>query len=745
MSKKLNFTNPETKVPLSLNLDKEFIIVFGKNGAGKTTISRCAPNQNCVFNTDFIYRNIYIETSTGATDDSKTKEAFSELWIGEKTVKLKKELEEIRARSKEVTKIKDNLITVITKDFSDYGVTLINLNNVNIDLETIFATYKKPKDKTDEEIIKNYKSKNPLKTSINNEEELKQHIAKFHNNELVQIFINDLKNNALLNELFLINKKDEKDKFLEKIKRYNEIAKDLRHLDEVFTAKDTKKEEVWIKDALVLHEDADHCYFCGNPNIKEAMEKWKKVTESKLKEETNLIVDSLCNAKKSIENILKYKDSVLKIASKSVKSIDNLYAYLKDVEEKILTREPVDERMCFPDIKTDELITEENKLLEEIQKYIFKKYFDKYEITYLLLKDYLVQIANKDKEIEDEMDANAESITKAIDDHLRELDFDKELEIVVDKRGNEKKYRFGFASASVKLNTLSDGQKHKLALAIFFASIEKLDLTDKVVVLDDPVVTLDYRSYYSVKSKIIKLREEKKPLCLVLLTCNIDYLYIQLTNLFNKSEITDTTMFHLTGGSIEEVDFNIINFDDLSLYKNGLNQISSFEEFNLVASLNVRIYRMFLDLLLRMQGIPSNGNPKDEILSIPGIDKTTKDRLVEENEFVEKYCRKESATNSELFETFEKTNDFINTLGFPSLIDSTIFENLKKFNNSEIRSNAYSGNVLLFLIIRRALVIANSTEKKYKCLKDYLNHPRTQLTSSIVGVDFSDLEVDKIV
>ena len=742
MSKQIVFKNPETDVNLTLDLDKEFIVVFGKNGAGKTTISRHAPDQDCVFNTDFIHRNIYVETSNGAADNADTKEAFSGLWVGETIVKLKKELENLKMQNAEIVKLKTSLSTSILKTFSEKGVPPINCSEIDKSLETI--SFVKSSEKSDAEIIKEYKGKLILKSSILDEDGLQQAITRLKNNELLQLLIKELKSNAFLNEIFLTNNSEEKDVFSKHLKTYDGIFKDLKTYDEAFKSKDKRKEEQWIKDAIELHETADHCYFCDGTNVKDALKKWKSITEAKLKEEVNSIIKYINNIEKTIENILKHKDSMIKIANKSVQTLEKLYRYLNIIDEKISLRDEIKEDIIFPAIEKDELVTEENELLKNVQSYMFKKYSDEYEILFLLLKDYSSKIKNKDSEIEKEMNLNAESITKSIDSHLEDLDFDKELKITVDKRGNEKKYKFGFINSSTKISTLSDGQKHKLALAIFFARIENLDLTNKVVVLDDPIVTLDYRSYHAVKRKIIKLRAEKKPSCVLLLTCNIDYLYVQLTNLFNKPDITDTKMIHLTSKSITEVDYNIINYDDLSLYQNSLLQMTNASEFNLAASLNVRIYRMFLDLYLRIHGYPSNGNPKNEILSITGIDEETRKHLLDNNLYIEEFCRKTSALNYQLFETFSKTNEFITLLGFPSIIDKTTFEKLKEYKNSNVRELKYSGTNLLFLIIRRASAIFNSTDSKYKCIKDYLNHPRTQLTSSIVGVDFSDLEVDSM-
>ena len=49
------------------------------------------------------------------------------------------------------------------------------------------------------------------------------------------------------------------------------------------------------------------------------------------------------------------------------------------------------------------------------------------------------------------------------------------------------------------IETLSEGQLHKLALAFFITSIKKQGLEDKTIVLDDPVVCLDELGYHVLK------------------------------------------------------------------------------------------------------------------------------------------------------------------------------------------------------------------------------------------------------
>ena len=735
MNSRIEFTNLESKTALSLEVDKPFIVVFGRNGSGKTTLSRNAPEKEYVFNTDFIYKNIYVETTAGATDDVSTKESFSELWIGEKIVKLKNELEALKKQKNPLTKEKELLTQTINKTFVEKGITLINF--LEIDKRINDIKYVKNDSVSNDEIVNSYKATIECKTNINDEEQFKQALGQYKNNSLVQMFIKAVKCNAFLEHVLLNKDQEEISSLVTSLQRYNNSCDEIKRINLRFTAKDKAKEEEWIRKALELHKDANKCYFCGNENIEKAIIEWKEILSSSLKEETNKTTKYLESIIELSNEILENKESFNKVASNSILTIEKIVFYLCAAKESMAKNEPIKE-LEFPLVKSDELVVEENEILKNIQNYLFRPYLSKYEILSLLIKDYDSKCLSKDTELENEMVSEAESIKKRINSNLRELDFDKELKIAIEKRGNAKKFRFGFINSATKINTLSDGQKHKLALAIFFASIEDKDLTEKIVVLDDPIVTLDYRSYYLLKKKILKISKDKNPKSIIVLTYNVDYLYIQLTNLYN-SNADFVKLVHLTNKTIKEVDYNIINYDDLSLYQAGIKSVSSYDEFSLVASLNVRIYRMFLDLYLRMKGIPSTNNPKEEIESIMGLDEDTKNALLERNKILEHVCRDTSSTNKDLYDSFVATNEFVQKLGFPVLIDKPSFSLLKKYSNNQKRINSYVGDSLLFLIVNRAVSILESTDEKNKQLKDYMNHPRTQLTSSIVGIDFSDL------
>ncbi|MBO6261355.1 MAG: hypothetical protein J6N95_01945 [Bacilli bacterium] len=66
------------------------------------------------------------------------------------------------------------------------------------------------------------------------------------------------------------------------------------------------------------------------------------------------------------------------------------------------------------------------------------------------------------------------------------------------------------------------------------------------------------------------------------------------------------------------------------------------------------------------------------------------------------------------------------------------------FSNDNQKNTNCNSESLLFEIITRANSILQTANEKYESIKNYMNHPRTQLTSSIVGVDFSDAELNEM-
>lgn len=77
-------------------------------------------------------------------------------------------------------------------------------------------------------------------------------------------------------------------------------------------------------------------------------------------------------------------------------------------------------------------------------------------------------------------------------------------------------------------------------------------------------------------------------------------------------------------------------------------------------------------------------------------------------------------------------------MNFGNFLSDDNLNFLQKFSNSEKRRSNYSGDNLLFLIIQWAFKVEHSNSPTMSYIKNYIHHPRNQLTNSVIGIDFTD-------
>lgn len=737
---RIEHINKETSKKFLIELKKPFVVIYGKNGSGKTTISRNEIfDKNYVFNTDYIHRNVYIESSSGTKDDTHTKESFSSLWLGEDIVAVKNSLDKSKEILNKINEKEFGLKAEISATFNKYRLISPDYSRINNLCESV--TVETNLDEDLETKTNSFVSKISLNQVIKSDEQLNEKYTVLKNNNILTMFINDIKQDDLFSEIYLSDNQENQQKLFNSINEYNENLIELAELEVAFKSSDKTLENKWIQEAIKLHENINFCLFCGNEDINIAKEKWKKVLSSTVKEKKEKILSEIEFHLSKINTIQNHCEEYIKTSPKIIESIMKLNEDLILLKKYITENKFVDFQINF--YKGDKSILTSNvkTIYDECHDYLFKNYLSRYEIIYHLKQKCSETINLLEEDLTKKMDANAINISKNINKILTELGLSKELEVKLEKRGNDKKYNFGFKNKKTSIKTLSDGQKHKLALAIFLASIQNQGIKDKVIVLDDPVVTLDQRTYYAVRTKIMHLSAQD-PKTILLMTHNIGYMQIQLSNLFNSNILSDNVAFyHLLGDTIREIDPNILNYDDLTLYKKALSEITSHKEFSVLATINIRMYRYFLDHYLRILGIPSIENPIEEIDKID-IDMDSKIKLKEINLFIEKKCKDLNANYNDLYLTFEKLNEFIAILGYPKLINNEEIEKLKNFKANNIRTIDYDGDNIIFQILFWVHCAMLYKDNNYKDIKNYISHPRHQMTSSIVGVDFYNSELN---
>lgn len=119
------------------------------------------------------------------------------------------------------------------------------------------------------------------------------------------------------------------------------------------------------------------------------------------------------------------------------------------------------------------------------------------------------------------------------------------------------------------VNELSGGEKQKVLVTLSLVQLDiNSDLSEKILVIDEPLTFLDVNFQYEIFSILEKLNKEKK-LTIAVVTHNINLAlkYTDKTLLLDKGEMIlfDETKKVITEETIEkyfEVKSKIINFDD---------------------------------------------------------------------------------------------------------------------------------------------------------------------------------------
>lgn len=119
------------------------------------------------------------------------------------------------------------------------------------------------------------------------------------------------------------------------------------------------------------------------------------------------------------------------------------------------------------------------------------------------------------------------------------------------------------------INELSGGEKQKVLVTLSLVQLDiSSDLSEKILVIDEPLTFLDINFQYEIFTILKKLNKEKK-LTIILVTHNLNLAlkYTKKTLLLDKGEsiLFDETYNVITGETIEKyfkVKSKIINFDD---------------------------------------------------------------------------------------------------------------------------------------------------------------------------------------
>lgn len=730
---KINFYNHDSKKNLTLDTEKSLIMVYGKNGNGKTTLSR-SPDLDAkyVFNEDFIYSNVYNVSENGAGQTSKTKENFSGLWIGEEIVKVRKEISDIIIERKRLEEMLNGKMSKIITYFQNNGIPFNYQNKLK---NLIDENFKYEIGKFDE-LIKKYKSKYIFETDIKDDSDFKNKVKFVKENSVHTMLLSEIKKNDFISDLILKTNNN-------KITELNNIILDLNNhselilkVEEIYSEKNinpimSNKIEEWYK----LHLNRTSCMFCGNNNITEAMSEWKTVLEDSYSKEKKIVINSITETINICKSIIE-NETFKNVDLELVQFLEYVECYLESKVDEI-NNNKFNEIVFNKSIDKREII-EINSAIEKLINYSLNRNLDEISFIYNAL-NYLDRDKINKMELSDKlMKENGNQIADSINNKFRQFGLDKSIKIDIDKRSIPHKFIYSLKNHN-GINELSDGQKHKLALAIFMNYLENQDLENKIIVIDDPVVSLDICGYILFKQYLIKELIEnhfKKSTTLIILTHDISYLYIQLSNIFENEKMRNiTSIYKLSSSEIKEIHIDFIKTDDITLFRNLLDNLNNLSELKIINSIFIKIFRIMIDLRLRFTGQSFADNINIDKLP---CDATKIYKLKKINRLLCEVGRKPNPSYDEIYLAISKLYDSSLILGFEGFILEKHVKKVKQIIEENIDSEEVGDLFEIIQSLKKFLESASDDE-----MKNYINHTRNSYSRNIIGLGLEDFYEEK--
>jgi energy-coupling factor transporter ATP-binding protein EcfA2 len=724
---KILFTNPDSKKKFELPLDKNMIFVYGGNGSGKTTLSRSFQSEiYMVFNTDFVNKNVYIVKSTGADVDGDTKENFSSLFLGEEAVDLAKDVEKLNVKKKELDKQNKALFDEYRDKVREIG--LMPFKSMTEVLEKVEYNFKFDSKLDYVKNKKNFKLNKLLATTVNDENEFVESMRIYKEDHTIQNLNKDIEKNPNLTTL-IFDKKNVID--TSQIENYNGIVKDIKTLEQSFCkGKNPSEIKKWIKQGVLIHDELKDCVFCGNKNIKSKIEDWKNKLDNDLLKEKDKLLKHLKDIKSDLDIILKnrtlYKDIIPKIISTLSSLNEIIDSYLSCIIENksvtivkyLIHIDPIQKKSL--DRNTELLNYFTNKKLNDLV----------YSYVYQLEIELFLKKQTEESEKLNLVFAN--DTAKSINEISKMLGFTKDIRVDIEKRGNMPKISLQSLSKATKISQYSEGQRHKLALAVFFSKFIRSNVTFEAIVLDDPVITLDVKAYHSLKA-LLKVKRFQKAKRLIITTHNIHYLYVQISNILEDENLKkNTKVYEITSDTFNDIPLDILKSDDVSLYSNYLKSITNYDQLGYIYWLTSKIARYFLDLRLRIDGIMSAQNMSLEI-ELLDLEKSEKDDLQNNFNRLSKICKKQSLTVRSVVDTFTSINRILKILEFPQIVTNSTFTLLSQHEDKPVELSDNCNNVYEeILVYGRSIHFYEGSDTTLNEMKNYINHPRNQITESML-------------
>lgn len=726
------YYNPGLKKKISFEVpdNKSFVLIYGKNGSGKTVFSESdAFNKKYVFNEKFVRENIYITTEEDLKTTASNRENFSSLFMGKDVVKLKEKLDLLESskrnystkREKHISIIKDKLDS--TKIETTYN-SVINLRLENVEPINELVEY--------DELLKEAKIKK-YKTTIKDQKKFEEKLMLFNNNSKIQSYINLVKENTILENIVLNKDLSDYKKIFEEIEELQKMSSIKKEMDSFLLKRkinylkiDTKT----IEKMLKMQGSNNICLFCGAEDKLKEIKKWTNIISNKFEVKKQSILFIIKNLLKDIESLKPLEKDVSQEIPNTVKIIADIKKELLGTKIK-LEKSELEIESKIKLIEIEELGKEVDELQKELIDFLVFKEKEKILGTEFQIKNQENSIKKTKKELEHEFEMLKDEVIERTNEILSKMYIDRKVNI----KPNKRNYTLEFEIDGKDVNSLSDGERHKLAIAFFFASLEDEDLDNKTIVLDDPVVTLDEVSYHVLRKLIIKLRKKYKDknLKVIILTHNIFYLYVQISNLFENNDLKDEAIFFkMTPQKVTQKDIDILRVDDIVLFKTALNNLKTSDDLLILSGIVYKIFRHLLDIKNRISGNLFKNKPSEDIdqLLLKDLDKK---RLKKISSDINDYTKHKSRFDINVAkELICKLREGLTLLGYEDFVTKDNCEKIKDFDSDKTILDELEASNIYFEIINNANDVIY--RGAYPDIKDYLSHPRQQITKQITSI-----------
>lgn len=518
-------------------------IIFGYNGRGKSSLSKGIveeflkqdKNKNSIrfFNRDYVKEQLLLEETDSTIKGIKVSFSKQDADISKKIKELQNQIISVDSKKEEIIQCRKNIRKEIDSIHDrKKGKANINKKQSKLELEDVIKQYSIDL----ENALKINNSKNYIKSFNADSIELEN-----ERNKITKIQLPDLK----INELHIYDKE-----FL-----FNTLQKEYKIIEDIPTSEVIK----WLEKGITLHTESDNvCIFCHNHfNLETIKELIKSYKENSIQKDIFRLeyIKKHLNDNISILNFAKSIKGNLSVLGCSQEEINNLFNFsytksitnlVKIIEEKIsnmdksfqitnnileLEKETIEKNKKIKDIYNNRL-NEVNVSINNIEK--ITKGTIAIAIEEEKIQDKIEQVQKNEKEVK-KIEINNTKINneiRSLEEQKSEYtDFMNFLNGVLYSLGiqiklilKEDNYylKHPIEECSLTINSISEGEKNLLALMYFYFELysdkeqENFNSEVELVVIDDPISSLDDSNKFYVLEIVKRILSEEKPQIFIL-------------------------------------------------------------------------------------------------------------------------------------------------------------------------------------------------------------------------------------